>query len=245
MDRLVKSKVSSAEIQSRWGIPDWTRAENYPEKMTDLEWRWEFLRRHPDYRNAWLEWRGKRRNKWPLPVMGEGADITYVLTDNMDEIRTRFGVSVLYDPRVSMSEDVISRAGIFYTRPVSVDHESLVRLGAALAARHDSVEEAIRRVHQDSDGFVDYRFNITEPLEPQLKKARAYLSLEQSERHGKKNAYRPSRELWPLYLRVLDARECGASWTTIGKGLWGSDTTRDKARRTYECAVGVRDNFPL
>jgi hypothetical protein len=93
---------------------------------------------------------------------------------------------------------------------------------------------------------VDYRFTITEPLEPQIRKARELLMRLQEERLGKKkNTPRPSRELWPLYLRVLDARECGASWKSIGKTLWGSDAAKDKARRTYESAIGVRDNFPI
>ena len=55
MDRQVKSQgIKAAEIQARWGIPDWTRAEEYPDakakQITERMWRWEFLRRQPSYR---------------------------------------------------------------------------------------------------------------------------------------------------------------------------------------------------
>jgi hypothetical protein len=78
-------------------------------------------------------------------------------------------------------------------------------------------------------------------------KARDYLLRIQEEYYGRRNTRRPSCELWPLYLRVLDARDGGASWQRIGRALWPNDAgdTKNKARRTHEQAAGVRDNFPL
>ena len=47
--------IAKGEVMAWWGIPDWTRVEAYPNPSTttDLEWRWEFLRRRPDYREKW------------------------------------------------------------------------------------------------------------------------------------------------------------------------------------------------
>jgi len=90
---------------------------------------------------------------------------------------------------------------------------------------------------------MPYLFSLEEAIGPQIEKARHELLRQQQKLYGKKNPDRPSRELWPLYLRLLDARECGASWNTIGKTLWGSGIAKDKARRTYESAIAVRDKF--
>ena len=92
MDRQIKSKASPAEIQSRWGIPDWTQAKNYPDKMTDLEWRWEFLRRRADYRDLWDQWKASGRAR-PDKFTVEVANL-------------KFGVSEIYDPRCHMSDDL-------------------------------------------------------------------------------------------------------------------------------------------
>jgi hypothetical protein len=47
--------MNAAGIQARWGIPDWTRAEDYPDpvQITDRVWRWEFRRRQLKYREKW------------------------------------------------------------------------------------------------------------------------------------------------------------------------------------------------
>jgi len=45
--------MNAQEVQARWGLPDWTRPDSYPQHTTDAVWRWEFLRRHPVYRQRW------------------------------------------------------------------------------------------------------------------------------------------------------------------------------------------------
>jgi len=40
-----------------WGIPDWRDPSAYPDPETTsiAQWKWEFLRRSPDYRHDWLK----------------------------------------------------------------------------------------------------------------------------------------------------------------------------------------------
>jgi hypothetical protein len=40
-----------------WGVPDWQDPEAYPKpnERTRNEWRWEFLRREPEYRRDWAK----------------------------------------------------------------------------------------------------------------------------------------------------------------------------------------------
>ena len=41
--------------QVDWGVPDWRDAKAYPgwDEIGILGWRWEFLRRNPEYRRDW------------------------------------------------------------------------------------------------------------------------------------------------------------------------------------------------
>jgi hypothetical protein len=41
--------------QNEWGVPDWCDATAYPQPddLPGRLWRWEFIRRMPDYRDAW------------------------------------------------------------------------------------------------------------------------------------------------------------------------------------------------
>ena len=43
---------------SDWGLPDWTKLEQYPfsAKTTRRRWKWEFLRRRDDVRIVFDEW---------------------------------------------------------------------------------------------------------------------------------------------------------------------------------------------
>lgn len=49
----MKKKLSPAEYRKKWGVPDWRDADAYPivKNMGDRAWRWEFLRRSPEYRD--------------------------------------------------------------------------------------------------------------------------------------------------------------------------------------------------
>jgi hypothetical protein len=176
-----------------------------------------FLRRRPAYRETWEQWQHQ--------VHTEG-DFPYAVTDNHEAMILKFGVAVAYDPSRPMDD----WAAMCLFRPAS-----------GFIVRFDPKE-------RDDDRFADYRFDIAKAIEPQFNKARGHLLALQADLHEtKKNTPRPSRELWPLYLRVLDARDSGVSWEKIGKTLWPTDKgkLKDKARRTHESAVGVRDNFPI
>lgn len=197
--------------QARWGLPDWTDASAYPQEATDHVWRWEFLRRRHDYRDAW--------DRWQDDVIEQGGFLT-ALTDDLDQTILEFGVAVIHDPRRSF--DPWTAWQLF--RP---PHGFVVRIDP---------RERDRR-------FADFRFDIARPLEPQFSKARDHLSRLQADLcSGKLNTPRPSRELWPLYLRLLDAHDCAASWTTIASNL---DKTVNSVRSIHRQAEGVRDKFPI
>ena len=110
------------------------------------------------------------------------------------------------------------------------------------AERYRKFEDA-----KEDAGIIDIRFDLTKPLSTQMRRCENFLLRMQRDFNAKQlNARRPSRELWSIYLRVLDARDCSTSWTKIGAHFWPGreGDLKDKARRTYEQAVSVWDNFP-
>jgi len=222
MDQGVKSQgIKAAEIQARWGIPNWTRAEDYPIEMTDRAWRWEFLRRNPVYRRDWeaLEARGLT-----VRILGEPGFIEVAsFTDDTNW-------HMYFNPKCHLTDNILD-----LLEAVNVDVNYVVSRD----------RKPTPRLPLNNPKFVEYQFNIAEPLGPQIRKAQSDLLQAQEVLSGRKSTPRPSRELWSLYLRLLDARECDASWRTIGRTLYGSDTACQKARRTFDCAVVVRDNFPI
>jgi hypothetical protein len=236
--------MTAAEFRDKWGVPDWSKPQDYPSEATDRVWRWEFLRRRWDYRDAWSEWSPRR------VMAANGVSYCY---RNPDDVQLRFGVRVVLDPRLSMSDEAIDRAlALFQPASGYASWEHYESYFLQAAAGQDFAEQvAARHRHkretEEAAGIVSYRFDLSKSIERQIIQARDYLLVEQKSQYGdKKNTRRPSRELWSRYLRALDARDCGASWQRIGKAFWPrEENVKDKALRTHEEAERVRDNFPI
>lgn len=229
-----------------WGIPDWTAESNYPEytELTQIEWWWEFLRRRDDYRKIWQKWSPineaqieRERPMWARIAIAQGDDIEDFIqslkqaapTDDPDMLRDMFQISKALDPRESHNHNVIqdyrfSRVGGFNSwKPDSnfMDHES-------------------------DNGRFHFCFDINEPIDPQLEKVKKNLTILQQEIKGKKIQRRARLSNWPLYLRVLDAKDSGATYNEIALQIWpGQEKTPQSARDIFEAACNLRDNFPL
>jgi hypothetical protein len=97
----------------------------------------------------------------------------------------------------------------------------------------------------EAAGVYAFTFNLREPLKPQLRKAAVHLQDIQDELYGRQKR-KPEPRNWPSYLRILDARDAGASWSMIGHKLWSGENgdLEDRARKHHSAAEGVRDRFP-
>lgn len=239
--------------QSIWGLPDWRQPSEYPAKATDREWRWEFLRRRPGYRAEWTKW----QELGSPDEASDDGEVMYAITDDPDSMRLAFGVSVIYDPRKSMPDDLLFRASVFFPVGCIVRDLNAVHVLDAEVdeINGEPISECIRAAErkftrrlaaEEDAGLVKYRFDVSHSLEPQLERARKHLRAIQVERHGKALIARPRRSSWPLFLRALDARECGASWSEMAKTFWsGCTKTYRDAREIHSFAVQVRDYFPV
>ena len=89
-----------------WGLPDWTNPKAYPADLTYRVWRWEFLRRRNDYREAWDRWKNYATIAPPIvPTRGLLSALPYDLkTETWEpDMKGRFGVHDIYDPRESFA----------------------------------------------------------------------------------------------------------------------------------------------
>lgn len=219
-----------------WGVPDWRDADAYPKKLADLEWWWEFTRRHPDYRKLWQE--------TPAPPLPVEEDVRFV--KDVCRLRLEFQLSRLLDPRRSFSDLRLMKE----RHPVNYGHEpehSPILDDPAHVLYQAAVGYMNKRAAQEKEaGIYHYAFDLSQPLPQQLKLAAASLKLRQERRFQKLNTRRPSPDLWALYLRALDAKDAEAKPTEMAAVFWpGSQKQRSQAATTLKRARAVRDNFPI
>lgn len=232
-------------IQNEWGVPDWCDAAAYPQPddMPDRLWRWEFIRRMPDYRDAWdkaskveyeiacrmAEKAGRDKTKILQP-----DDLFFVVRiaplDNPEEFQDliKYNIQAFYNPRIAVPR-------LFRNGP-SVMNLPVPRYGDEHGGHFLSQPENEYRSDpvRIRPGWTIVHFDLTEPLDIQLDRAKKRLQQVQEsflEEVGlgftdclkQKSARRQRKGMWPLYLRVLDARDTGASYEVIGRKLKGID----------------------
>ncbi len=235
-----------------WGVPDWRDANAYPSPngLNLYEWWWEFTRRRPDYRELWTS--GKAGSCWDSRT----KETQYYPAD-LHRLRLSFQLNVLLDPTISYPASKLS-AHYFSlngwapppTRTVSEalkDIRSLVEHLGPGEIDQQIAEEERKAAAAEEAGLMLYSFDISKPLGPQLDRAEAFLTFWQDRRFGKQNTRRAGRRYnWPRFLRALDAREEGATYSMMKVVFWPGQTKEDTAARdTYEDAVRLRDNFPI
>ncbi|MEM5521515.1 hypothetical protein [Sulfitobacter sp. AS59] len=86
-------------------------------------------------------------------------------------------------------------------------------------------------------------FDINKPIDQQVKVAREILISFQLERHGKALQVRRHTKKWLSYLRSLDAREAGASWSEISSLHPETQQTEQTGRDKWNQARSLCFNF--
>ena len=233
-----------------WGVPDWRDERPYiaTHKLTASQWRWEFIRRRPSYREDWVRWFWKgredvERNKVRLlrDKPGWSKDEALETVMPLDEAHTERvdkGMSsyTLKDPSRQFCYWQLDDA-VYYT-------ELIERQRPPKRPRPPSISPEDWR----SYGLGHWQFDLTKPLPAQFAKAKTNLTKIQNYLYGKQNKLKPRRDLWPLYLRALDAKDSGASYNLMARTFWPNDLdkkTPQSARDVHEAAVALRNNFPF
>jgi hypothetical protein len=204
---------------SEWGVPNWEEEGGYPKvgELTPRQWWWEFLRRRPDYRNIWAA--ASPTNEWG-----------YRYAPDVDAFRLEFRLSVVLDPSKHFADWDLA-------------HEFWQVNGGY---RPGTSKSASAEALAAEFGLYDFRFHLNQPLTPQLERAKRLLHAIQSELQPDAAIRRPRMDKYPLFLRALDARDAGATFSQIAEVFWpGQEKTPQSARDTHLSACQLRDNFPL
>jgi len=217
----------------KWGCPDWQNKAAYPASgmaLKSWQWKWEFLRRSPEYRTRW-EQRGSTRD-------GESHNAF------IQKFQLR---GILFSPSTCSAQEAF---------PISIDDGPFLYSCGALAFLPDwreswdstrnmfkrlkgkkirgyknsvdyflaSIERSLHAPKKNendeyvSDGTQVLLFNVLRPIAPQLERAEAILKKIQTENglsEPKVKLTGRTRNQWSRHLRVLDGKDQGATHTEI------------------------------
>ena len=195
------------------GVPNWQAADSYPVELSMPAWRWEFLRRRSDYRDAWVAQYDISQEYWDyLEKVGALGEM---------ERETLFSVGARH--LNSMAEDFglhwIPAPSWKYERRTPDVFESTYGFSYLSAWReHGEKDELGRhvidaRLTNDTQQLV--AFDLSKPLAEQLRAAERTLEASQQELMGRVLKDRHHRRKWGSYLRALDARDAGQTFEQI------------------------------
>jgi hypothetical protein len=165
--------------------------------------------------------------------------------DNRDEFRDliKYGINPFYNPRIAVP--LLFRGG------PSVMNLPVPRYRDEQGGHFMSQPE--REYRHDPigirPGWTVVHFDLAEPLDIQLERAKKRLQQVQKtfleevglglpDRLKQKSTRRQRKDMWPLYLRVLDGRASGARYEVIGRKLKGIGARID-AKKWHKAALKV------
>lgn len=255
---------------NEWGIPDWRDPEGYGDtaSWSMNRWRWEFYRRRDDLREYFDKYAEKTvRDNFLLSqqsvgIVCQSADEPGFVAQGSEEATKRFGYIGIPNPRIGAQPEGAIQPLKGYSKLLRLIDgaqlhergtifqqicERLVSAGVPLTAQQERqlylcmLDQVAIRIKPTE---VALRFDLDDPLEPQLKEAREMLRPIQSKRHGKLLETRRHPTKWLDYLRTLDAKAAGASWSEIAMLDPRTAKTEQAASNIWSQANALRINFP-
>jgi hypothetical protein len=242
------------EFPNDWGVPDWRDEGQYPAPgdLTAELWRWQFIRRMQDYREAWDRAAPIER----ACLIKQREDASKVLEANSVYFRVS---GVAFDGpddfwgliRYPMATYPNPRANTPQIAPGFAVPLIFQDMQAGSRSTFGGREGVLIPKSYVRPGHAKVTFDLTAPLGPQLERAAKHLKRAQ-EHYGKTHNFlslvksqeslREWPKKWPLYLRVLDARNDGATYDEIGRTVRPNDA-RDElkvdAKRWHDAAKRV------
>lgn len=255
--------------------PNWNNPAEYPDpELAPLDrWAWEFLRRNPDYQADYQRLCEDGRfyavpceaNDIPyselglkVPTTAEEAEAAFMAMlksqedgrpDLVGELEFKWGIKPIAAPEVADAWKWLTM------RPAVVSTHLPEDFGRTLHVPVDGRETLMRVTKifglggfttklRDSELLV--RIDVAGPLEDQLKTAESLLKLYRERLKIKPYGERERRDLWAVYLRLLDARQAvpRPGWGKLAAVLSAESPegwTESDARRAHRAACALRD----
>lgn len=253
---------------NKWGIPNWCDAEAYGDVTvwTLNRWRWEFFRRRRDLREYFDKLgQSSYLENLALSQQAIGVD-TRLPTEpgfcarGSEHTKQEFGYISIPNPRIGQQPEGAIRPFRGYSKLRVTDgskRDRAVDSHTQIASRQKSVGLSITDEHYETQGVAHFdcfsvqlephevaiKFDLNRPLEPQIEEARELARQLQVRLNGKLVVNRRHPKKWLGYLRTLDAREAGASWSEIAALHSATAQTEQSARDIWEQAKALCFNF--
>ncbi|MFC1795737.1 hypothetical protein ACFL1V_01410 [Pseudomonadota bacterium] len=202
----------------RWGCPDWRNQTAYPRNGDDLEdwqWKWEFLRRAGDYRDAYDPWvLAKAGFNFPMGTVPwkimrqHGMDYLPDPTDAAMEIQNPF--TLVGGTIISLPVPEISLSKL--KNPTEMELEEAVKLVEYISTLETW---GIMQSELKDLPLTVAVFDYSKPINPQLNAVKQQLIEKQQSHFPDLDSFKNRREHWPRHLRVIDAKDQEATHEEI------------------------------
>lgn len=217
----LRNELRTSFEDGEWGVPDWSDPNNSVEygdisdeqsRWDNLKWRWEFIRRRDDYRSDFFMCLQKIT---PESVIVEEDGYIYGLKFRHQNA-SKYGLRLFLDPSISIwrNDDPII--------------EFQLGDGLIYGCRCNECDE-------ENNRFLTLTFDFDMPIDNQIESAKAYLfsrrlvyNMTNKKKKIRHAAKRQHMNKWPLYLRVIDAKNSGASLSDIASILPVTMAVRDR-----------------
>jgi hypothetical protein len=204
--RTIKTRVKE-KLKRNWkDSNDYKLMKDYSPER----WAWEFLRRNPEYREDWKKLTNGLSEK----------EKKYFLHFRSCE---KWGLKNYLDPDME-------NPNICGFIPPGGDPKAIYQLDPKTHLFID------RARPNPKTGEIILRFNVKEPINPQIEVAKKKLMEFQEEtmknENGIRKAFKPRREEWITLIRLLDAMADRTSNKEIARALFPKDFSDDDPKAT-------------
>lgn len=252
-------------------VANWRNPAEYPDPaLAPLDrWAWEFLRRNPEYQ---ADYRRLCEDGSFYAIPGDANDTPYSelgLKVPMNAAEEEAAFMALSEGEPNLARDLEFKWGVkpvaspevadawkwLSMRPAVVSAHLPQEFGRLMRLPIDGRETLMRVVEifgpggfrtklRDNELLV--RIDVAGPIEDQLKTAEWLLKLYRERLKIKPYGEREQRDLWAVYLRLLDARQAvpRPGWGKLAAVLSAESPegwTESRARRAYKAACVLRD----
>jgi Family of unknown function (DUF6499) len=222
-------------MKPNW-LPDWLNESQYPDprKTTPAQWAWEFLRRNREYQRLWHELVGPNYSR-PKPSNRQHPGK-----------RTRLRIKPDLEPLLSK----FLRKFHIASRPPPSPADSGVTPGFKTEfIQYEVGIHKNQRVYGSlKQGQMVVWIDLTWPIQPQLKNAKAVFDAEYAEQQISTKWVRVRPKNYKDYLRILDGLEHGSSPKKIsaiiypGENRYPEYPATQKIRDDIKAARRLRDH---
>ncbi len=199
-------------------MPNWESASDYAftSNLDDVGWAWEFLRRNAEYREDYAKAKAIQELH-----QGKFLDLELKVShESEDDLPDSWVVGARWWINGPIRDPALNEPPLFISgfpwQPNSKQVENFFCVDADRAAWENIVTpHEIPRVQRPE--FATLVFDLRKPLSDQVARARKTLSDRQAtlKTEIKKSPPHKGSTNWPLYIRLLDAREAEATYAEI------------------------------